>query len=124
MRGRDADACTVVEHERRVAPEVEGMLTVDLDVRVAPDPVAFTGLLVDDRHLVVVVGGDAIVVVLELPLAVGGPARARPLAAPDAPAGGDALSSESRRVGKECVSTCRSRWAPYPSKKKNIITQT
>src|SRR3546814_8075634 len=59
-RGRDADAGTVVEHERRVAPEVEGMLAVDLDVRVAPDPVAFTGLLVEDRHLVVVVGGDAI----------------------------------------------------------------
>src|SRR3546814_165158 len=27
-------------------------------------------------------------------------------------------SSEERRVGKECVSTCRSRWSPYPSKKK------
>src|SRR3546814_11233020 len=26
--------------------------------------------------------------------------------------------SEERRVGQECVSTCRSRWAPYPSKKK------
>src|SRR3546814_1687096 len=23
-------------------------------------------------------------------------------------------SSEERRVGKECVSTCRSRWSPYP----------
>src|SRR3546814_20838391 len=23
------------------------------------------------------------------------------------------MSSEERRVGKECVSTCRSRWAPY-----------
>src|SRR3546814_15480698 len=22
--------------------------------------------------------------------------------------------SEERRVGKECVSTCRSRWTPYP----------
>src|SRR3546814_19982104 len=29
--------------------------------------------------------------------------------------------SEERRVGKECVSTCRSRWSPYHSK-KNIIT--
>src|SRR3546814_13987376 len=27
------------------------------------------------------------------------------------------VSSEERRVGKECVSTCRSRWAPYPKKK-------
>src|SRR3546814_1789885 len=31
--------------------------------------------------------------------------------------GGDAITighrSEERRVGKECVSTCRSRWSPY-----------
>src|SRR3546814_1929240 len=30
--------------------------------------------------------------------------------------GGEALAtnrSEERRVGKECVSTCRSRWSPY-----------
>src|SRR3546814_12752491 len=26
---------------------------------------------------------------------------------------GDAWRSEERRVGKECVSTCRSRWSPY-----------
>src|SRR3546814_14444655 len=26
---------------------------------------------------------------------------------------GDCLRSEERRVGKECVSTCRSRWSPY-----------
>src|SRR3546814_11159844 len=24
------------------------------------------------------------------------------------------LRSEERRVGKECVGTCRSRWSPYP----------
>src|SRR3546814_18328693 len=32
------------------------------------------------------------------------------------------IRSEERRVGKECVSTCRSRWSPYHSKKqkKNI----
>src|SRR3546814_19922420 len=29
-----------------------------------------------------------------------------------------ATRSEERRVGKECVSTCRSRWSPYHSKKK------
>src|SRR3546814_13589604 len=27
--------------------------------------------------------------------------------------------SEERRVGKECVSTCRSRWSPYHKKKKH-----
>src|SRR3546814_14551626 len=33
--------------------------------------------------------------------------------------GADAIKrSEERRVGKECVSTCRSRWAPYHSNKK------
>src|SRR3546814_13909817 len=28
-------------------------------------------------------------------------------------ASGGTLRSEERRVGKECVSTCRSRWSPY-----------
>src|SRR3546814_15710294 len=28
------------------------------------------------------------------------------------------MRSEERRVGKECVSTCRSRWSPYTEKKK------
>src|SRR3546814_12168452 len=32
--------------------------------------------------------------------------------------------SEERRVGKECVSTCRSRWSPYHSKKKHYIQYT
>src|SRR3546814_12123440 len=30
--------------------------------------------------------------------------------------------SEERRVGKECVSTCRSRWSPYHKKKKTDTT--
>src|SRR6056297_754201 len=32
--------------------------------------------------------------------------------------------SEERRVGKECVSTCRSRWSPYHSKKKRGAVDT
>src|SRR3546814_11089558 len=33
--------------------------------------------------------------------------------------------SEERRVGKECVSTCRSRWSPYHSNKNKtkILTR-
>src|SRR3546814_11141800 len=31
----------------------------------------------------------------------------------DIPSLRDADRSEERRVGKECVSTCRSRWSPY-----------
>src|SRR3546814_13351272 len=37
------------------------------------------------------------------------------------------MRSEERRVGKECVSTCRSRWSPYHSKKKkqtNRVSKT
>src|SRR3546814_12582162 len=30
--------------------------------------------------------------------------------------------SEERRVGKECVRTCRSRWSPYHSKKQDITS--
>src|SRR3546814_19070449 len=32
--------------------------------------------------------------------------------------------SEERRVGKECVSTCRSRWSPSHYKKKKRITKS
>src|SRR3546814_13977898 len=45
---------------------------------------------------------DRMVGLVELAMAV---AAARRLAA---------MRSEERRVGKECVSTCRSRWSPYP----------
>src|SRR3546814_14177058 len=31
----------------------------------------------------------------------------------------DKHRSEERRVGKECVSTCRSRWSPFHKKKKH-----
>src|SRR3546814_19075727 len=33
------------------------------------------------------------------------------------------IRSEERRVGKECVSTCRSRWSPYHYKKKKNHNQ-
>src|SRR3546814_13125900 len=43
---------------------------------------------------------------------------------PDVPGIEHAITrSEERRVGKECVSTCRSRWSPYPSKKKKKNTR-
>src|SRR3546814_11832198 len=32
----------------------------------------------------------------------------------------EAARSDERRVGKECVSTCRSRWSQFHYKKKNI----
>src|SRR3546814_16695342 len=36
--------------------------------------------------------------------------------------GGLHSRSEERREGKECVSTCRSRWSPDPYNKKNRLT--
>src|SRR3546814_14658446 len=36
---------------------------------------------------------------------------------------GSSPRSEERRVGKECVSTCRSRWSPYHYKKKTLKQQ-
>src|SRR3546814_5706611 len=40
---------------------------------------------------------------------------APPVAEPEIeePTGDEESRSEERRVGKECVSTCRSRWSPY-----------
>src|SRR3546814_19517841 len=35
-----------------------------------------------------------------------------------AASGSSSSRSEERRVGKECVSTCSSRWSPYHEKKK------
>src|SRR3546814_13239477 len=46
-------------------------------------------------------------------------ARAKLARADTAPAIGPAYRSVERRVGKECVSTCRSRWSPYHSKKNS-----
>src|SRR3546814_11078765 len=34
----------------------------------------------------------------------------------------DAMRAAERRVGKECVSTCRSGWSRYHSKKQNLVT--
>src|SRR3546814_12153463 len=39
--------------------------------------------------------------------------RVRVQVTPYAEAGSGIMRSEERRVGKECVSTCRSRWAAY-----------
>src|SRR3546814_581256 len=39
----------------------------------------------------------------------------------DGPAAAWTQRSEERRVGKECVSTCRSRWSPYHYKKNDGV---
>src|SRR3546814_10425145 len=44
--------------------------------------------------------------------------RLRELADDNSHAEDELARSEERRVGKECDSTCRSRWSPYHQKKK------
>src|SRR3546814_19422400 len=41
----------------------------------------------------------------------------------ESPKSKDYQRSEERRVGKEWVSTCRSRWSPYHENKKDSTTQ-
>src|SRR3546814_13478485 len=61
---------------------------------------------VDDDYGLVAMAADA------APL---DPAKVIPAIAADLASGNSAraIRSEERRVGKECGSTCRSRWAPY-----------
>src|SRR3546814_14002332 len=53
----------------------------------------------------------------------GGSSPPRPGAAPVPGTTGpsDPGRSEERRVGKECVSTCRSRWSPHHYTKKELM---
>src|SRR3546814_12672622 len=44
---------------------------------------------------------------------VGGATNRDPISAPRKEAPLLSFRSEERRIGKECVSTCRSRWSPY-----------
>src|SRR3546814_19723214 len=53
----------------------------------------------------------------------GGPGGGHHPAAPQRPALYPRARSEERRVGKECVSPCRSRWSPYSEKKKKTNTR-
>src|SRR3546814_21143024 len=58
------------------------------------------------------VSGGVVVAYIGLLLAFGGSAGAIAALLPTA-IQGVGSRSEERRVGKECVSTCRSRWSPY-----------
>src|SRR3546814_15843220 len=76
--------------------------------------------------VIAVVVGDGDADQFALPIAAGKRAlavvdRQRDITADEVEAGIShqrARRSEERRVGKECVSTCRYRWSPYPKKKK------
>src|SRR3546814_16686258 len=74
-----------------------------------PPPQRRSHLVLGCAHLVAVAGGVTSQLTQIWPLASG-------LAGFSV--GSSEIRSEERRVGKECVSTCRSRWAPDLKKKK------
>src|SRR3546814_12118941 len=49
--------------------------------------------------------------------------RTRPRSRTSLPCAPGSRRSEERRVGKECVSTCRSRWSPYHEKRTKCRTR-
>src|SRR3546814_14852532 len=94
-------------------------LAVDaVAVEVHADGLGATGpVTVDHRVSVEVQPDDVVEPVAALPVVQG--AVGHPHGAP----GEEALRSEERRVGKECVSTCRSRWSAYNYKTTHTHTQ-
>src|SRR3546814_3748590 len=95
--------------------------------RKCPDGVCHRGLVVRLGHSVLVdigstfvaagaaLGEEVDLVGNDLAAVAFGAALIFPLGVVDAPFDRHELTlrSEERRVGKECVSTCRSRWSPY-----------
>src|SRR3546814_12674894 len=70
------------------------------------------GVVAVGSHIVDVLGGDA--VLLGIDHGVQRPAHdVAPLIVTLAHKRTQRIRSEERRVGKECVSTCKSRWSPY-----------
>src|SRR3546814_10362972 len=66
----------------------------------------------NDSHGILLFGGqvDHVVRLCALGAQAGEPVAQRP--ADNVEGGGEEERSEERRVGKECVSTCSSRWSP------------
>src|SRR3546814_11348260 len=92
-----SDVCSSDLHQRLVvlALHVAGLATGDRGVVVTAGPLHSGALLLPVRQALI---AEPVVEVGDL---------AHPLAL-----GLGELRSEERRVGKECVSTCRSRWSP------------
>src|SRR3546814_7841358 len=90
-------------YEMRISDWSSDVCSSDLDLGDALDHQQYAGgndhrLQLEDRH-----AGGAVDAHFEI-----APGSRRVF-----PAGQDQRRSEERRVGKECVSPCRSRWSPY-----------
>src|SRR3546814_13270184 len=97
----DLEAEAITEAEVR---EVDGIVEI-------PGAAAFLARLPAERWAVVTSAPRALAYVRIA--AAGLPMPPLVIGAEDVAKGKPAPRSEERRVGKECVSTCRSRWSPY-----------
>src|SRR3546814_975328 len=116
-----ADVDMIAIHVRRAVETVVDDAVVQPDLVAADrrlDAADQVQVLAEHRRLLddALAPQGAFVAVPALAIA-GQPRRDRP----DPPVErGRNFRSEERRVGKECVSTCRSRWSPYHEKTKYI----
>src|SRR3546814_20595880 len=90
-----------------LTPRLRGLLLVSLAVAAAGAMVIVNTVVYVQGRL----GGDDTDTALAM-AAFGGGSMLAALLLP---------RSEERRVGKECVSTCRSRWSPYHYKKHHRV---
>src|SRR3546814_16416878 len=97
-------------YEMRISDWSSDVCSSDLEPTVALDKAAVAA--VEAAIAAQRAGGGMVVVSTNAPVALPDTAQ---LAMDDF-----APRSEERRVGKECVSTCRSRWSPDHSKKKKV----
>src|SRR3546814_14613414 len=111
-------------YEMRISDWSSDVCSSDLqmaeDTQVAGIPIAHPdgagiGLAVADQRVIVIDAVEPIARRGRVERAI--PIGDRGAAHPRRRRVGMGLRSEERRVGKECVSTCRSRWSPYHYKK-------
>src|SRR3546814_1579843 len=89
-------------YELRISDWSSDVCSSDLKVRSIAHPHLHAPVAI----MIVAPFGPATLAIMPAP----GPPVAAPIAAVVMP---PVARSEERRVGKECVSTCRSRWSPY-----------
>src|SRR3546814_20944395 len=118
-RARTSRASTA-SPERHRAPPMRH-LVIDSASEACSVALLEAGAVVDYRHEVIGRGHAERLVPLIAELAGGG--RADVIAAGCGPGRFAGVSSEERRVGEECCSTCRSRWSPYQYKTTHKLSK-
>src|SRR3546814_3075143 len=120
MAHHDALVVPATTTGKNIAPRVAALLDVAQisDILSVEGPDSFTRPIYAGNAIATVKTSDAKKVItvrgtaFEKASATGGSATVEAVSGAG-DAGLSSFRSEERRVGKECVSTCRSRWSPY-----------